>query len=166
MYRVFLGLGSNLGARHDYLNHAAVEIARLPGSRLVWCSSVYETDPYGNTDQGKFLNAVAEIETPLPPARLMEELRRIESLVGRTPSGRWGPREIDIDILVYDGLVHSGEGLDVPHPDMERRRFVLVPLREIAPDLVHPVNGMTVSEMAEACRDDSRVVRTAYHIRI
>jgi 2-amino-4-hydroxy-6-hydroxymethyldihydropteridine diphosphokinase len=164
-YRVYLSLGSNLGARQDYLNRAAAEIARLPGGRLVWCSSVYETEPYGNTAQEKFLNAVAEIETTLDPPRLMGEVKRIEKLLGRTASERWGPREIDIDILVYDGLVHSGDGLEVPHPDMERRKFVLVPLREIAPDLVHPVNGMTVTEMADACRDSSRVVKTTYHIR-
>ena len=165
MYRVFLGLGSNLGARQDFLNSAAVEIARLPGGRLMWCSSVYETEPYGNTAQGKFLNAAAEIETPLDPAALMGEVKRIEKALGRTVSGRWGPREIDIDILLYDGLVHSGDGLEVPHPGLERRKFVLVPLREIAPDLIHPVNGMTVSEMAAACRDDSRLVKTTYHIR-
>jgi len=164
-YRVFLGLGSNLGARQDFLNRAAAEITRLPGVHLIWCSSVYETDPYGNTAQGKFLNAVVEIETSFDPPGLMGELRRIEKELGRTPSAHWGPREIDIDILLYDGLVHSGDGLEVPHPDMERRKFVLVPLQEIAPDVVHPVNGMTVAEMAGACRDDSRVVRTTYHIR-
>ena len=164
-YRVFLGLGSNLGARQDFLNRAAGEIARLPGGRLIWCSSVYETDPYGNTAQGKFLNAVAEIETPLDPPALLAEIKRIERLLGRTASERWGPREIDIDIVLYDGLVHSGDGLEVPHPELEKRRFVLVPLREIAPDLVHPVSGLTVSEMADACRDGSRVVKTSYHIR-
>jgi 2-amino-4-hydroxy-6-hydroxymethyldihydropteridine diphosphokinase len=164
-HRVFLGLGSNLGGRQDFLNRAAAEIARIPGGRLIWCSSVYESDPYGTVAQGKFLNAVAEIETPLDPAQLLGEVKRIENVVGRTPSERWGPREIDIDILIYDGLVHSGEGLEVPHPDMERRKFVLVPLREIAPDLIHPVSGMTVSEMADACRDGSRVVKTTYHIR-
>jgi 2-amino-4-hydroxy-6-hydroxymethyldihydropteridine diphosphokinase len=164
IYRVFLGLGSNLGERHEYLTRAARALAGLPGSRLVWCSSVYETDPYGNTAQGKFLNAAAEMETPLDPPGLLGEIKRIEETIGRTPSERWGPREIDIDILVYDGLVYSAGGLDVPHPDMEHRRFVLVPLREIAPDLVHPVNGMTVEEMAKSCRDVSRVVKTSYHI--
>ncbi len=165
-YRVFLGLGSNLGVRQDYINRAALEIARIPGGRLLWCSSVYETDPYGNTEQGKFLNAVAEIETPLDPPALLLEVKRIEAALGRTASGHWGPREIDIDILLYDGLVHSAGGLEVPHPDMERRRFVLVPLREIAPDLVHPVTGLTVTEMADACRDGSRIVRTTHHIRL
>lgn len=163
-YRVFLALGSNLGARHEFLARAARALAGLPGSRLVWCSSVYETEPYGNTAQGNFLNAAVEMETPLDPPGLLGEIKRIEQEIGRTPSERWGPREIDIDILVYDGLVYSAGGLDVPHPDMERRKFVLIPLREIAPDLVHPVNGMTVGEMAQSCRDDSRVVKTSHHI--
>jgi 2-amino-4-hydroxy-6-hydroxymethyldihydropteridine diphosphokinase len=165
-YRVFLSLGSNLGVRQDYLNRAAAEIARIAGTRLIWCSSVYESDPYGNAEQGKFLNAAAEIETGLEPPALMAEIRRIETLLGRTPSGHWGPREIDIDILIYDGLVHSSDGLNVPHPGIEERKFVLVPLREIAPDLVHPVNGMTVTEMADACRDGLRVVKSAHHIRV
>jgi 2-amino-4-hydroxy-6-hydroxymethyldihydropteridine diphosphokinase len=164
-YRVFLGLGSNLGTRAEYLNSAAAAIARLPGCRLLWCSSVYESDPYGNTEQGKFLNAVAEIETSLLPPALLAAVKGVEGALGRSPSVHWGPREIDIDILVYDGLVHSGEGLNVPHPDMEHRKFVLVPMMELAPDLVHPVNGMTVEEMASACRDESRVVKTTYHIR-
>jgi len=96
---------------------------------------------------------------------ILDQVKAIERAMGRTANERWGPREIDIDILLYDGLVHSGDGLEVPHPGLERRKFVLVPLREIAPDLIHPVNGLTVSEMAAACRDDSRVVKTTYHIR-
>lgn len=164
-YRVFLGLGSNIGERDRHLNRAASEIAKIADTRLVWCSSVYETDPFGKTDQPKFLNAAAELETQLGPPELMRELRRIESALGRTPGERWGPREIDIDILLYDGLVHSDESVTVPHPDLEHRRFALVPLREIAPDLVHPVNGMTVEEMASACADSGRVVKTPYHIR-
>ena len=163
--RVFLGLGSNLGAREEFLNGAAAGIARIPETKLIWCSSVYESDPYGNTAQGKFLNAAAEIETSLAPPDLLGEIKRIERALGRTPAERWGPREIDIDILIYEGLVHSADGLEVPHPGIAQRRFVLVPLREIAPDLVHPVNGMTVTEMADACRDGSRVVMTPYHIQ-
>ncbi|HUI65389.1 MAG TPA: 2-amino-4-hydroxy-6-hydroxymethyldihydropteridine diphosphokinase [Bacteroidota bacterium] len=165
IYRVFLGIGSNIGERDRYLNRAAQEVAKIAGTRLVWCSSVYETDPYGKTDQPKFLNAAAEIETPLAPGELMGELRRIEGALGRTPGERWAPREIDIDILLYDGLVYSDPVVTVPHPDLERRRFALVPLREIAPDLVHPVNGMTVEEMASACAESGRVVKTPYHIR-
>ena len=164
MYRVFLGVGSNLGERQEYLNRAAVAISRLPETRVVWFSSVYETEPYGNTDQPKFLNAVAEVETALDPPRLLAALKQIETETGRTGSEHWGPREIDIDILLYDGLVFSDASVTVPHADLERRRFVLVPLREIAPDVVHPVTGLTVEEMAAACTG-GRVVKTSFHIR-
>lgn len=165
-WRVFIGLGSNLGERAQYLNRAAAEMSRLPSTKAVWFSPVYESDPYGKTDQPKFLNAVGELETSLAPPELLQELKRIEQALGRSNAERWGPREIDLDILIYDGLVLNDEAVTVPHPDLEHRRFVLVPLREIAPDLVHPVNGMTVNEMAAACRDTGRVVRTADHIRL
>ena len=164
-YRAVLGLGSNLGAREDFLNRAAAALRAAPGVRLVWCSSVYETDPWGGVAQGRFLNAAVEIETTLEPPALLAELKRIEQALGRTQAERWGPREIDIDILLYDGVVHSSEGLTVPHPALAERRFALVPLREIAPDVVHPVSGLTVAEMAHACRDGSRVVQSPHHIR-
>jgi 2-amino-4-hydroxy-6-hydroxymethyldihydropteridine diphosphokinase len=166
-YRVFIGLGSNVGERQVYLNRAAEGIRELPETRVIWYSSVYETDPYGRTDQGKFLNAVGEIETALAPADLFREVKRIEGVVGRTEGGgeRWGPREIDIDILLYDGLVYTDDAVTVPHAEMERRKFVLIPLREIAPELVHPVSGLTVEELAAACPDTGRVVKTSYHIR-
>jgi 2-amino-4-hydroxy-6-hydroxymethyldihydropteridine diphosphokinase len=165
-WRAFIGLGSNIGNRAQYLNKAAAAMGGLPSTRTVWFSPVFESDPYGKTDQSKFLNAVGEIETGLAPPALLEELKKIEQALGRSKSEHWGPREIDLDILVYDGLVLNDDAVTVPHPDLEHRRFVLVPLREIAPDLVHPVNGMTVEEMAAACRDAGRVVRTADHIRL
>jgi len=96
----------------------------------------------------------------------MREVQRIESAIGRSTGERWGPREIDIDLLVYDGVVYSDQGVTVPHPDLERRKFVLVPLREIAPDLVHPVSGLTAEEMAAACREGGRVVKTLHHILV
>lgn len=165
-YRVFLGLGSNMGAREVHLNTATHALQQLGTVKVVWTSSVYETDPYGKTDQPKFLNAVVEIETGLLPQDLYPQLRTIEQQVGRTGSEHWGPREIDIDILVYDGFVRHDGGVTVPHPDMEQRKFVLVPLNEIAPDLVHPVNGMTVAEMLAACRDSGRVVRSLHRIKL
>jgi 2-amino-4-hydroxy-6-hydroxymethyldihydropteridine diphosphokinase len=163
-YNVFLGLGSNLGDRASYLSRAAVELKKIPDVKAIGSSSVYETDPVGNTEQGKFLNAVVEIETTIHPQELLGRVKNIEALLGRQHSERWGPREIDIDILVYDGLVHKSEELVVPHPMMTERKFVLVPLREIAPDLIHPENGMTVDELASACRDSSRVVRTSHRV--
>ena len=163
-YSVFIGLGSNLGERHRFLNAAAEELRRLPGTKVIWYSSVYETDPYGVRDQPRFLNAVGEIETPLLPPELLKELKRIEQSAGRKEREPWGPREIDLDILLYDGLVFSDQTVTVPHPELERRKFVLLPLREIAPDFVHPVNGMTVEELARQCRDEGRVVKTSYRI--
>jgi len=161
-YRVFLGLGSNVGERQKFLNRAVGELQNVHDTKVVWASSVYETDPVGKTDQPKFLNAALEIETALPPGELHGELQSIEQRVGRRKGERWGPREIDIDVLLYDGLVFNDGGFQVPHPEMEGRKFVLVPLKEIAPDLVHPINGMTVEEMVQACKDTGRVVQS-YH---
>jgi 2-amino-4-hydroxy-6-hydroxymethyldihydropteridine diphosphokinase len=163
-YRVFIGLGSNLGDRSAHLNKAAQLLGTLAGSRIVWLSSVYETEPFGNPDQGMFLNAVVELETTLTPPEMFKGLQEIEHTVGRTPSERWGPREIDLDILLYDGLVYADEEIQVPHPGLADRRFVLVPLQEIAADLVHPVNGMTVDEMVHRCAVRGRVVKSPYHI--
>ncbi len=165
MYRVFLGLGSNLGDRAGLLNRAASAIAGLEGTRIVWSSSVYETEPFGRADQPKFLNAVLEVETGLAPRAMLAAVKQVEEQLGRQSREQWGPREIDVDLLVYDGLVHSDDAVSVPHPGLPARRFVLVPLREIAPDLVHPVSGMTVEEMAAACPDPGRVVKTQFRIR-
>lgn len=164
-YRVFVGLGSNLGDRAGMLNRAAKEISKIAGLRVVQWSPVYETDPVGKPDQPKFLNAACEIQTGLAPAELMAELLAVENRLGRTRGERWGPREIDLDILLYDGVVRAEPEVTVPHPELEQRRFVLVPLRELDPDLVHPVSGMTVSELAEACSGQGRVQRTSYHIK-
>lgn len=163
-YSVYIGLGSNLGDRHAYIARAVDELKRIRDSKLVSISSVYESDPFGKTDQPKFFNAAAEIETALLPAELLAELQSIEMKVGRTSTERWGPREIDLDILAYDGVVFEDEHVTVPHPGIAERKFVLVPLKEIAPDLVHPVSGMTVEELAAHCPDHGRVVKTTYHL--
>lgn len=162
-FSVFLGLGSNVGERHKFMNQAVAELKNMQGVRMVWASSVYETEPYGKTDQQKFLNAALEIETELAPPALLKEVKEIEHRLGRTMAEKWGPREIDIDILLYDGVVYNDEALTVPHPELEHRKFVLVPLREIAPDLVHPVNGMTITELSRACQD-GRVVKTSFRL--
>jgi 2-amino-4-hydroxy-6-hydroxymethyldihydropteridine diphosphokinase len=163
-YRAFIGLGSNLGDRHGYLSKAASHLQSTRETRVIWYSSVYESDPVGNVDQPAFLNAVAEVETQLTPPDLMRELHAIEQTVGRLHRERWGPREIDLDILLYDGLVHDDGSLSVPHPELEKRRFVLVPMRELAPDLVHPVSGLTVEELAAECVGQGRIKKTLYKI--
>lgn len=163
-YRAFLGLGSNMGDRHRMLQRAADAIRMLPGVRIVWYSSVYETDPFGKAGQPKFLNAVGEIETTTTPAELLREVKGIEERLGRISHEPWGPREIDVDVLLYDGLVQNDEQVKVPHPGLAERRFVLVPFREIAPDVVHPVSGLTIEDLAGRCRDEGRVVKTSYRI--
>jgi 2-amino-4-hydroxy-6-hydroxymethyldihydropteridine diphosphokinase len=163
-YRAFLGLGSNIGERQKYLNQAAAELHKIANTKLLWTSSVYETEPYGKKDQPKFLNAVVEMETQFTPVDLLAETQSIEQRMGRTSSERWGPRQIDIDILLYDGLVNHDGTVTVPHPELDKRKFVLVPFCEIAPDVVHPISGLTVEEMARACNDQGRVVRTAHKI--
>lgn len=163
-YSVFLGLGSNLGERQKLMQQAVDGLKQVQDTKIVWTSSVYETDPVGITDQPKFLNACVEIETSLEPRALLAEAKRIEELLGRSAQVAKGPREIDIDILLYDGKVFEDEIVTVPHPELDRRRFVLIPLREIAPDLVHPVTGLTVTEMADACQEGGRVVKTSYRL--
>jgi 2-amino-4-hydroxy-6-hydroxymethyldihydropteridine diphosphokinase len=165
-YTVFLGLGSNVGDRQKFLNRAVAELKRIADTKLVCGSSIYEADAFGKTDQPKFLNAAIEVETTLTPPALFNEVKNIEQRLGRTSTVKWGPREIDIDLLVYDGLVHHDDLVKVPHEGLEKRKFVLVPLRELAPDLVHPINGMTISELAQACRDNSRVVQTSYKLLV
>ena len=166
MYQVFLGLGSNVGEREKFLNRAVGELKRIHDTKVVWASSVYETDPVGKTDQPKFLNAAVEIETPLAPDKLYTEVKAIEQRLGRTANERWGPREIDVDLLLYDGLVYQDERVTVPHPEMEKRKFVLVPLKEIAPDLVHPISGMTMEELVTACKDPGKVMQSYHKIII
>jgi 2-amino-4-hydroxy-6-hydroxymethyldihydropteridine diphosphokinase len=164
-YDVFLGIGSNLGERGGFLARGVEEIKSIPDSKIVWVSPVYETEPYGRKDQPPFLNAALQLDTALPPDELFSHLKAIERKVGRTGGERWGPRELDIDILIYDGLVFDRDGLKVPHPDMEQRNFVLVPLKDIAPDLVHPVTGLTVTEMARQCPTGGRLVRSIQTLR-
>ncbi len=164
VYHVFLGLGSNLGNRHTNLQRAVDEIKSIQDVSVVWASSVYETEPWGKKDQPAFLNICMEINTPLLPGELLKSLKKIESGLARSSGERWGPREIDIDILVYDGFVHEDAEVTVPHPELEHRKFVLVPLQEIAPDLVHPVNGMTMTELLRATGDKGRVVKTVHHL--
>lgn len=129
MSKVNIALGANIGEPAVSMRQAAARLAEL--GEVLKCSSIYRTKPWGLTEQPDFLNAVVQIETDLAPGLLLKELKSIEQQMGRTKAVRWGPRLIDLDILTYDSIVHSEPGLDIPHPRMLERSFVLVPLCEI-----------------------------------
>lgn len=148
-HTVYLSLGSNLGDRAAHLKSA---IASLPPQmRVVKKSNVYETPPWGYTEQDAFLNQAVMAATYLEPAPLIKHLKRLEVALGRKATFRYGPRLIDIDILFYDDLVFDSSALTIPHPHMHERGFVLMPLMDIAPDHVHPVTGKSIREMIALC---------------
>ncbi|MGB2754546.1 MAG: 2-amino-4-hydroxy-6-hydroxymethyldihydropteridine diphosphokinase [Phycisphaerae bacterium] len=148
MTTVYLGLGSNLGDRRRNLEAALEALRAHPQIAVSAVSSFLETDPVGGPPgQGKFLNAAAKIETDLSPEALLEELKRVERALGRREGPRWGPREIDLDILLYGDAVLETPDLMIPHPRLRERRFVLEPLAEIAPAARDPVTGRTVREL-------------------
>ncbi len=136
----FLGLGSNVGDRLATLQHAIDLLAAEPGITALRTSRVWETDPVGGPEQADFLNVVAEIRTTLEPLNLLEAVNRVEASLGRTRDIRWGPRTIDIDILLIDHLTINDDRLTVPHPRMHERAFVVMPLLELIPDPVFPDN--------------------------
>lgn len=144
----YISLGSNLGDREVTL-HRGLELLRERAGRLIAASSFYETDPVGFTEQPKFINAVARLETALAPEKLMEALLAIERELGRDRNATVpkGPRTIDLDLLLYDDRIIDIPGLTVPHPAMHERRFVLEPLAEIAPNAVHPALRRTAREL-------------------
>jgi 2-amino-4-hydroxy-6-hydroxymethyldihydropteridine diphosphokinase len=156
----YVGLGSNLGDRAGYLL-LAVRGLLDAGLDVIRLSSIYETEPVDNEDQPPFLNMVAELRgSTLPPAdQLLARLLRIEYALGRTRDVRRGPRTIDLDLLIFKDQRSDTEFLTLPHPRLHRRRFVLVPLSELAANLVHPVLGKSFGELSAQVKDQSSVVR-------
>jgi 2-amino-4-hydroxy-6-hydroxymethyldihydropteridine diphosphokinase len=155
--RVYLGIGSNLEDREANLEEAVDRIGTLAGD-IIRTSSIYETEPWGFSSENEFLNMVVEIETQLNPADLMDVLLKIESRLGRIKEkdeSQYTSRIIDIDILLYEDVIVNDVNLRIPHPLMEERKFVLVPLNEIAPDVVHPVLMKKISELLSTCSDTS-----------
>ncbi|MFQ5408887.1 MAG: 2-amino-4-hydroxy-6-hydroxymethyldihydropteridine diphosphokinase [Anaerolineales bacterium] len=155
MPAALLALGANLGDRAANLR-AALE-ALPPHARVVQSSPVYETAPQYVTDQPRFLNMAAQVETELSPVDLLQRLKSIEHALGRTATRRYGPRVIDIDILFYADETVSAPTLQIPHPRIAERAFVLRPLADIAPDWVHPTSGQTVADMLADLPDDGGI---------
>jgi len=157
-HSVYLSLGSNLGDRIRNLEHAisALREASVDVQRI---SSMYETEPVDYLEQPWFLNLAVRAKTDLAPAALLRTLRQVEAQLGSKKLIAKGPRLIDIDILLYDDVVVDTPELQIPHPRMHRRRFVLEPLAEIAPNALHPLMGLSVSEMLATTRDKSAVRR-------
>jgi len=146
---VFLGLGSNLGYRIGNINEALRRLDEIPGIKIERASSLYETEPVGLRKQPDFINAVAEVSTSLSPAELLHAVMQVEKDMGRVRTVHWGPRTIDIDILIYDDVSVNTPELVIPHPRMQERAFVLVPLYEIAPALKLK-DGRGIGEVIES----------------
>lgn len=146
---VYLALGSNLGGRLTNLKSAINNLT--PQLEVKKKSPVYETPPWGFADQDAFLNQVVKAETYLEAEPLIHHLKRLETALGRVSNFRNGPRLIDIDILFFDNMVLDTPALTIPHPRLHERAFVLVPLADLAPDLIHPVLGKSVSDLLAAC---------------
>ena len=163
---VYLALGSNLGDRLGHLRAGLVGLARR-GARPVTCSPVYRTAPVGGPPQGDFLNLVLEVETALHPWALLQAALETEASAGRDrspaepgrPPVRWGPRSLDVDVLLYQARILEAKDLQIPHPRLHLRRFVLVPLADLAAGRLHPVARRTIGDLLAGCADRSAVVR-------
>ena len=155
---VYIGIGSNLGDKAGNCRRAVEVILADARNRIVQCSPFYQTEPVGKKEQDWFINGVSAMETSMEPAELLEFLMGVEKMMGRVRRERWGPRVIDLDILIFGQEVINKEGLQIPHPRLHERRFVLVPLRDIAPDLMHPLLGKTISQILAELPGEEKVL--------
>ncbi|HEV3250718.1 MAG TPA: 2-amino-4-hydroxy-6-hydroxymethyldihydropteridine diphosphokinase [Puia sp.] len=156
MNKAYLLTGGNEGDRFHHMQQARANIEHICG-QLLQVSSLYETAPWGKTDQADFLNQVMLIDTKFNPEELLRAILSIEEKGGRKRTVKNAPRTIDIDILFYNDLILEKPGLSIPHPRIADRRFVLEPLNEISPELVHPVIGKTIRQLLLECKDELRV---------
>ena len=161
MTKVYLSLGSNKGKREHFLRDAREALSAHPAITVTQVSPVYETEPWpaagGPGNQSWFLNQVLELKTSLTPERLLALCQSVEKKVGRLPSEHWGPREIDVDILLYGAEPFRAPGLEVPHPHLRERRFMLIPLLDIAPRLADPATGEPYSKILQTLPDNPTV---------
>jgi 2-amino-4-hydroxy-6-hydroxymethyldihydropteridine diphosphokinase len=154
--RVWLSLGSNLGDRAGHLADALLRLNTVPQVSVQAVSSVHETQAMGEREQPAFLNLAAEIETELTPLELLKAVKEVETAMGRQPTYRWGPRVIDIDLILWGTHTCDTPVLTLPHREFRNRAFVLAPLAEIAPDAIDPVTGKSVAQLArQVCRRDA-----------
>lgn len=145
--RIFVSLGANLDEPAVQLKEAVRRLKKVPGLHFHGISSFYLTEPLGPVEQPQFVNAVAEWRTRLSPMEILASILQVEEEMGRKRTIRWGPRRIDIDLLLYAGRTIESPGLRVPHPSMHERRFVLEPLAELAPEIIHPSSGKTAAQL-------------------
>lgn len=156
MQTVFISLGSNLGDRNQQISMAFEMVAAAFGP-VIAASSVYETSPWGIKDQPSFLNQCMSIETEVPAEEILRLLLSFEDALGRQRRGKWNSREIDIDVLFYGENIIETDQITIPHPSIHQRKFILTPLKEIAPDFTHPVLMKSITELESICTDDSLV---------
>lgn len=161
--RIFLGCGSNVGDRLENICNAVRLLSHLPHTTLLQLSSVYETEPVGKIQQNTFLNCVVEAETEEDIFSFHTKTKEIERRVGRKKREHWGPREIDIDILILENEIITSETLKIPHAEMHKRNFVLVPLVEIAPERFHPILKKTMYDILRTCSDTHAVTKSEHY---
>ena len=157
MTHAYIGFGSNIDDRLDYITQALQLLLEPDSVSLIQISSLYETEPVGYEEQDWFLNGVIAVETNLPVHELLALLKEIEGAVGRQHRARWRPREVDLDLLIYDQCCINTPDLIVPHPEMHQRSFVLVPFAEIAPDILHPILQENIRTLLSNLNDEKAV---------
>ena len=156
-HQVYIGIGSNVGNKRENFFEAVTRLAKLPDTRVLKESSLYESEPLGDAQEW-YVNGAVEIETRFRPDMLLKKFKNIERAMGRKKiKKRWGARVIDLDILLYDSAVIKKKDLRIPHPEMPTRKFVLIPLSEIAPQVIHPELGVTISELLINVKDDKKI---------